>query len=76
MTFEEALEKAKKRNPKFNVCTEHPNAWSFAYDDGEEYTGGPNTGIVYMKEDGKMLMPYEYYMSEVGSSEIISEQRF
>ena len=60
--FEEALRKAKKRNPKYNVCTEHPNAWVFQYDDGTDdvRVGGADTGVVVMKDDGRMLLMYEY----------------
>lgn len=34
IVFEEAVKKAKRRNPKYNACIEHPNAWTFSYDDG------------------------------------------
>lgn len=34
--FEEAVKKAKKRNPRYNVCIEHPNAGAFEYDDGTD----------------------------------------
>ena len=76
ISLEEAIKKAKNRKPKYNRCVEHPNAWSFSYDDGtdEISIGGPDTGIVIMKEDGRMLMPYEYYMNdEIGSAEVIDE---
>lgn len=70
--FEMALEKAKKRNSKYNKCIEYKNAWVFDVDDGVKSVGGADDDIVILKEDGKMLMPYEYYLSDIGESEAIS----
>ena len=67
ITFIEALKKAKEHNPKYNICEEHWNAWSFSYEDGELQT----TGIVVMKDDGLMLTPNMYYFTEIGEYEII-----
>lgn len=73
ITFEEAVAKAKRRNPKYNACIEHPNAWSFYLDDGEIRVGGGDSGIIIMKDDGRILLGYEYYMSDIGESEIIQQ---
>ena len=74
--FEEAVKKAKRRNPKYNVCIEHPNAWAFHYDDGTDDVriGGADTGVIIMKEDGRMLLLYEYYMNDrIGSDKVLSK---
>lgn len=73
--FNTAVEKAKKRNPKYNVCIEHTNAWSFSYDDGEERVGGADSGIIVLKDGGKLLMPYEYYMSNIGKNVIVKKYK-
>ena len=73
MGIKEAIEKAKKLNPNYNRCIEHSNAWAFNIADDEECVGGPNAGIVVMKDDGRVLRMYEYYMTDLGESEIISE---
>lgn len=59
MDYETTLTIAKKRNPKYNWCIEYANAWAFSADDGEVSTGGPDTGIIILKKDGKLLMSYE-----------------
>lgn len=74
ITIEQAIEKAKKRNANYNTCIEHANAWAFSRATGEEQIGGADAGVVVMKEDGRMLNMYEYYMSDVGESDIISER--
>jgi len=75
ISFDEAIIIAKRRNSRFNKCVEHSNAWAFCCDDGVESVGGPDTGIVVMKEDGRKLLPYEYYFSDIGDGIIINEIR-
>ena len=69
----EAIEKAQKINPRYNKCIEHSNAWAFSVDDGEDRVGGPDAGVIIMKDDGRVLRMYEYYMTDLGDDRIISE---
>lgn len=75
ITYEEALEIAKERNDKVNVVEEYADAWYFSYDDGEMHIGGSSTGVIVLKQEGKILFPYEYFMSDKYKVVKIKEER-
>ena len=52
--YDEALTIAKSHREKINRCTEHENAYIFAYDDGSAEVVVGSAPIVVMKEDGRI----------------------
>lgn len=67
ISYEEALEIAKEREPNIDECMEYENAYVFGTHEDDEYMGGyDHAQIVVMKEDGRLLSMPELVVEECG----------
>lgn len=64
ITFEEAVRIAKEYDPELNECAEYSDAWDFYLNDGIYRDGGPHSGVIVLKDGGKKLRGYEYFMGD------------
>ena len=64
ITYEEARKTALEYDPALNESAEYSDAWFFYLNDGEFRVGGAHSGIVILKDGGKKLLGYEYFMSD------------
>ena len=54
ITYEEALEKARKRKDIIDNCIEYEKAYVFGNTNDDNYIGGDHIPIVVMKTDGTL----------------------
>ena len=62
ITLQEAINMAKKWNPKYDAYQEYEDAFEFFIDDGEIRIGGGDNAIIIEKENGKRLPWALYFM--------------
>lgn len=62
ISLQEAVEIAKKRNPKFDTCQEYADAYVFYVDDGVVYYGGAEHNCIVEKSTGKTIWWSNYFM--------------
>ena len=56
ITYEEALEIARRRKGKIDKCVECENAYIFSHTEDSGYDGGyGHVPVVVMKEDGRIV---------------------
>lgn len=60
VTFEEALEKARKLKPDIDACDEYNDAFLFKVR-ADEWSIGGNPPCVILKENGKAINQTEYF---------------
>jgi hypothetical protein len=78
ITYEQALEAAKKAKPNIDECTEWENGWMFGYSGDEGFDGGMENGIgrspvIIRKSDGKRMAMIEFISSGEGAGEVVRE---
>lgn len=65
ISFDEAREMISK---DYSKVTRYKDAWWFSPKGAEKMCGG-DQGYIVMKEDGKILRPYEYFLGQTARSE-------
>ena len=61
ITFDQAYEKAQKRKPNIDNCTEYENSWVFGSTKDNQYEGGyGHTPVVILKEYGRIVSMPEF----------------
>lgn len=77
VTYEEALEIAKKRMDYIDSCFEYEKAYVFSCREGEFCDGGPNSSVVVLKDNGQITIMPELVLMGPGKEigERIIQQR-
>lgn len=67
ISYEEALEIAKEREPNIDECMEYETAYVFGTHEDDEYIGGYDHAIIaIMKEDGRLSTMPELVVNRCG----------
>lgn len=78
ITYEQALETAKKIKPNIDECVEWENGWVFEYSGDDGFQGGMENGIgrgpvVIRKSDGQRMNMIQFISSGDGAGDVVRE---
>ncbi len=75
ISLPEAARIATDCNKKYDAVQEHSDGYSFFIDDGIQRDGGPDNGIIVLKEEGRIVPLAEFFLSGKYEADPVGEKK-